>query len=363
MSGLDPATAKLAAELQLSDVNEALDGMEGDDSDEHTAFKVMQSSFQGLIQVYEGQLFALNILRLEHATRVECERLVREERQARQDHDLARRLDGGDEDQFSLSPQINNASGYGEEVIENDHEKSALYFPDCSVDFEEHMLGSEIDFKLPLEGSSTSTTIKTQNPVSAIAASAKGKQPVYHSPTNEPDNTHSSHGTCSACMERHPRFDLLELTCKREDEEACHAYCRECLIDLFKSSLTDTTLFPPRCCGVRILLFAGAQFFTPELIKEYEEREVELSTPNPIYCSNHFCAKFIKPHLVKADVATCAACNTETCTVCKNPSHNGLCPEDPTVQQLMDVAGEKKWQRCYYCRTMVELVVGCYHMQ
>ena len=84
-------------------------------------------------------------------------------------------------------------------------------------------------------------------PVSAVsfiskAGPSKGKGKA------RPDaiGDRSSHGVCSACMEEHPRFDLLELACKRKDETTSHAYCRTCLNDLFESSLTDTTLFPPR---------------------------------------------------------------------------------------------------------------------
>ncbi len=167
----------------------------------------------------------------------------------------------------------------------------------------------------------------------------------------------------SACMDLCPRFDMLELGCKRQDDINNHAYCRTCLIDLFKASLTDTTLFPPRCCGIRIPLSACVRLCPPKLIEQYKNKQVELAAHNPIYCSNRFCAQFIGPKNAAADVATCPVCKTTTCVVCKNPSHKGLCPEDSTVQLLMDVAGRNNWQRCYKCRTMVELLVGCYHMR
>ncbi|KAF1847649.1 uncharacterized protein K460DRAFT_244791, partial [Cucurbitaria berberidis CBS 394.84] len=168
---------------------------------------------------------------------------------------------------------------------------------------------------------------------------------------------------CSACMEQFARFDVLELGCKRQDDALFHAYCRTCLVDLFQTSLTDTTLFPPRCCGKRIPISACVQLCPPELVRQYKEKQIELASPNPVYCSNRYCAEFIKPESVTADVAVCTSCRAETCTVCKNPRHKGLCPEDPTVQMLMDVAGKQRWQRCPKCRTMVELLVGCYHMR
>jgi hypothetical protein len=44
--------------------------------------------------------------------------------------------------------------------------------------------------------------------------------------------------------------------------------------------------------------------FSPELTEQYEEKEAELATPNPLYCSNHFCSQFVKPYNMTADVAT-----------------------------------------------------------
>ncbi|KAH8696929.1 hypothetical protein GQ44DRAFT_665987 [Phaeosphaeriaceae sp. PMI808] len=164
-------------------------------------------------------------------------------------------------------------------------------------------------------------------------------------------------------MEQRPRFNVLELNCKRQDDVTHHAYCRSCLADLFRSSLMDTTLFPPRCCGIRIRSSSCVDLLPPELMKQCEEKEMEFTTPNPVYCSNRFCAQFIRPENVIAEIATCPTCDAKTCTVCKNPNHKGLCPQDPAVQVLMDIAGKKKWQRCYKCRTMVELHVGCYHMR
>ncbi|KAF2028694.1 hypothetical protein EK21DRAFT_28255, partial [Setomelanomma holmii] len=172
-----------------------------------------------------------------------------------------------------------------------------------------------------------------------------------------------THALCSACMEHCARFDVLELKCKRQEDATYHAYCRTCLVDFFQTSLTDTTLFPPRCCGKRIPISTCLELCPPALVRRYNEKQIELASPNPIYCSNRYCGRFIRAENVTADIAKCPSCEEETCTVCTNPRHQGLCPEDPTVQMLMDVAGEKSWQRCPKCRTMVELLIGCYHMR
>ncbi|EMD60119.1 hypothetical protein COCSADRAFT_99875 [Bipolaris sorokiniana ND90Pr] len=85
---------------------------------------------------------------------------------------------------------------------------------------------------------------------------------------------------------------------------------------------------------------------------------MELMTPNLVHCSNRSCAKFIRPCDITADIAVCQACQKETCAICQNPRHNGVCPKDPSIQALIKVATEEEWQWCPNCRTMVELNRG-----
>jgi hypothetical protein len=102
-------------------------------------------------------------------------------------------------------------------------------------------------------------------------------------------------------------------------------------------------------------VYAAAHILNYKLVTKYEAKDEELSTSNPTYYSNRFYAKWIPPLKIKAEVGKCYACSTETCASCKNPNHNGPCPRDEDVQQLMKYAGEQKYQRCLICRTMVEL--------
>lgn len=358
---MDPGTAKLAVELQLADASEILLELNAKE-DAYAAFEAMKSAFQEILQILEGQVLAMNILEDDRASQVLFERLIREERQAIQDHNLARELAG-------LGPERPHFPGRGKS------QHPALSLLDSQNSFPSYTDADSNDF-IP-------TTLDDTQPSVFLEQSYGGTFKVVDEPKSNASgpsvqvpfkgkgkakdmgaaHEHTTHIICAACMDRHARFDALELGCKREGDVTCHAYCRTCLIDLFKASLSDTTLFPPRCCGVRILLSTCVHLFPLDLINQYKDKEVELATPNPIYCSNRYCAQFIRPKDIMADVATCSSCNTGTCTTCKNPRHKGLCPEDPTVQMLMDVAREKKWQRCYKCRTMVELLVGCYHMQ
>ncbi|OCK98523.1 uncharacterized protein K441DRAFT_452279, partial [Cenococcum geophilum 1.58] len=91
--GMDPATAKLAVELQLEDIDEIIYGLNERD-DLHEAFVLTRANYQDILKVLEGQVLALGILRADHANRVQFVNLVEEERQAAQDHELACQLAG-----------------------------------------------------------------------------------------------------------------------------------------------------------------------------------------------------------------------------------------------------------------------------
>lgn len=356
-TGLSPATARLAVELQLADVKEVMEGPVSED--EYASFEAMQMKLQELLLLLQDQFYALEVLRADYGDRTVFETLAREERQAEQDHHIAFELSGDapvrrerpaptyhpdeqhawldDDYQGAYAPPTNALTG--DDSIVTQHKPSAWG-------------------KAPIQEAASATTTGDAGPSCMHRSKGKGKA-IDLSVGDE----HVTHALCSACMEPHPRFDIPQLDCKRPEDATNHAYCRLCLIDLFQASLTDTTLFPPRCCGKGIPIASCLELCPPAVEARYREKELELATPNPVFCSNRYCAKFIQPDEVTADVAVCPSCLEETCTVCHNPRHRGLCPEDPSVKMLMDVAGVQRWQRCPRCRTMVELLMGCYHMR
>ncbi|KAF2477171.1 uncharacterized protein BDR25DRAFT_158520, partial [Lindgomyces ingoldianus] len=164
---------------------------------------------------------------------------------------------------------------------------------------------------------------------------------------------------CSACLEHVPNKLTIKLECKPE----AHVYCHECLLNLFKSALKDNDLFPPRCCRVPIPLDTCRAILPKAMIKDFDLKVEEMATPNPTYCHNPDCAKFLLSRDIRAKVGTCPFCKSKTCVECKAKDHDrGLCEEDPHVQLLMDAAKRSKWQQCLRCNNMVELAVGCFHM-
>ncbi|KAG5665504.1 hypothetical protein KAF25_009629 [Fusarium avenaceum] len=159
---------------------------------------------------------------------------------------------------------------------------------------------------------------------------------------------------CIACNDHFPPLALSRSSCS-------HEYCRECLVGLVSSSLQDESLFPPRCCGQNITVSEG-RWFTPQLVGQFRAKKLEFDTPNRTYCSEPSCSTFIPPAFIKVEAATCPRCDRRTCIHCKGAYHTGVCPSDTASQQVLQLAADSGWQKCYSCSRIVELDTGCYHM-
>ncbi|SMR43736.1 unnamed protein product [Zymoseptoria tritici ST99CH_3D1] len=141
-----------------------------------------------------------------------------------------------------------------------------------------------------------------------------------------------------------------------------HPYCADCLTGVLRNSMTDGTAFPPRCCRQDIEIEEVRRHLEPAFAVEFDAKAIELSTVNPVYCSNAACSVFIPPAVVRGgDVALCPSCFTRTCTHCKAGSHPGDCQEDQGLQQLLQMAEGEGWRRCE-CGRVIELNFGCNHM-
>ncbi len=161
--------------------------------------------------------------------------------------------------------------------------------------------------------------------------------------------------SCVGCGDEHHFFDVARWPCS-------HEYCRACLAELFKTSLTDESLFPPRCCSQAIPVESNRAFLPPKLVGEFLAKKAETETPDKTYCHQPTCSTFIPKQSIQGDVGTCVRCQVTTCVTCKSSSHEAECPQDDAVQELLRLAAKNGWQRCYSCHRLVELEHGCYHM-
>lgn len=160
---------------------------------------------------------------------------------------------------------------------------------------------------------------------------------------------------CEACGDRKHFAELAQAPCR-------HEYCERCLTLLFENSMVDESLFPPRCCRQAIPLDKNRLFLNTALVKRFREKALEFSTPNRTYCHNRDCGIFIPPDKYTQTTASCDRCRSQTCTTCKRASHDGDCPYDEELQQVIQLARDQGWQRCQNCWGLVELNTGCNHM-
>lgn len=162
--------------------------------------------------------------------------------------------------------------------------------------------------------------------------------------------------SCTACCAGDvPFFDVARCPCS-------HEYCRVCIASLFRASISDESLFPPRCCGQPIPLDSVKTFLPTRFVGEFRAKELEYGTPNRTYCHRSTCSTFVPPQFICGDTATCPRCRSETCVMCKGASHDDDCPEDVATQDILRIGAENGWQRCHACRRMVELNTGCNHI-
>lgn len=162
---------------------------------------------------------------------------------------------------------------------------------------------------------------------------------------------------CDVCREIRAVTDSIHLACT-------HTYCGDCLRQFFQNAIADEALFPPRCCQQHIDLEAAQQLLTTKIVTAFNRRQEEINTPDRTYCSSPTCSIFISSVNITDDRALCPQCETITCSICKRAAHEGEdCPEDPALQQLLQIAGERGWQRCLQCKRVVELVLGCNHIK
>ena len=158
---------------------------------------------------------------------------------------------------------------------------------------------------------------------------------------------------CTACQEELVSFDLVAAPC-------AHEYCKDCVQHLFSAAVNDESLFPPKCCGQPITIASVGDFLTRDIRRSFEEKETEYATANRTYCHRSTCSKFIRSQHIANDVAVCPGCRAQTCTMCKAAVHRGRdCPKDEELQQVLKLAEQKSWQRCYRCRRVTEKSEGC----
>jgi hypothetical protein len=319
---IDQPTLDLIVQLQLQDADlyfESSKGKSREPTDEDLAFHLQNEEWESISQFLEDRRMAMSFAAAVQADgQVLAESQVEEEN-ASKDRDFARRWTD-----------------------------DRCIVPPSDVELDSATLDDETLAKLQILYVSNSRDMDADQTDGELAESSA--QATRRNGRSRPQTRR-----CVACREQVDFVNVVRAPCQ-------HEYCRACLANLFELSMTDESLFPPRCCRQPINLTIARIFLKSDLMEQYEKKKVEFETPNRTYCYSPDCGAFINTSHINGDVATCPNCRHTTCTNCKRRAHTGDCPDDTALQQLLATAQDNGWQRCFSCWRMVELDHGCNHM-
>ena len=127
---------------------------------------------------------------------------------------------------------------------------------------------------------------------------------------------------------------------------------------------------PPRCCIQPIPGSIVKAILTKEEQQEFLKAVTQFSTPweSRIFCPNRACGEFIPPRKNPDPKhpfeVMCRQCRRQVCIMCKRSAHTlgQDCPDDWELDTVLKIGEKSGWRRCYKCRNLVELSVGCSHI-
>ena len=326
---IDQSTADLIVRLQLEDAGfyfESSKGKSREPTDEELAFQLQNEELKGVSQFLLDRRMAMSFAAAVQADGDLLDDSALQEENAAKDRDLARRWT---DDGCALAPVDHQANVESTDLDDETLDKLQILYMSGLEGYKDPR-----DVRIARE--------ETEQAESSTWAAQCGRQSI---PLHR----------CVACRDEVEFVNIARVPCR-------HEYCRSCLEDLFNSSMTDESLFPPRCCRQPINVGIARIFLKYDLIQRYEKKKIEFETPNRTYCYTPECSTFINTSHIEDEVATCPNCSRTTCTSCKGRAHLGDCPSDSATQDLLALAQESGWQRCYSCWRLVELVHGCNHM-
>ncbi|XMA13408.1 hypothetical protein WAI453_006199 [Rhynchosporium graminicola] len=340
-SSMDSETVLLILQLQIEDSNELFSscegkgkGIEGVLSDTQVAVRLYHEELQRSATIIKDRNMTRSLAR---ACLTDGNMLVfsySQEQQESRDRRVALRLGGVPAPRVITDGPARDEDELDDDVLER---LNALYICAAGNDLDSDSHSEDNAMALVPYHSTSSSNAET----STWAASRKSRAPKHH---------------CTACRDTFSFCELSRAPCT-------HEYCRSCLQDLFITSMTDDTLFPPRCCRQPITPSMSIRIYlTTKIVDDYEAKKVEFDTPNRTYCSNPLCSSFIRTNCVVEERASCQVCQVVTCTICKGTAHDGDCPEDEALNLVLETARQNEWQRCYNCNRLVELATGCNHI-
>lgn len=326
---IDEASASAIIQLQLEDAElyfASSKGKSREPTSEEQAFRMQDEELKAVSQMLLDRRMAESVAAAVQADGQILANSIAVEETPPNDGNIARRWT---EDEFPAGEMTDQSRLDLSELDYETLEKLQVYVSNLLISI----------------ATSSVETFSEERETGESSAWAAQRAPRQRSPTHR----------CIACREETEFINVVRVPCQ-------HEYCRSCLEELFTASMTDETLFPPRCCGQSIAMNIAQIFLNSDLIQQYEQKKVEFETPNRTYCYNPQCSSFIPMVYIEDEIAPCFECGCTTCTICKARSHTGDCPNDTATQQLLAITQTNGWKRCRSCKRMIELDHGCNHM-
>ena len=326
LNGLDDATATLILQLESRDLDEMCAASKGkgiEPSDAEMAMAAYGDELKATYKVIQDRVMARSVTRAVLADADVVQECMNEENVAADDRNIAFRLGG-----IQVPP-----------VDAVPHQTLPIAVPnDNSLDILEVLYVA--DGMGSGEASASASTSRSVNGYGGVYPTSPAAKRTQE---------------CISCSAEKLVHGLFQSPCG-------HAYCQECIRALFANSITDEALFPPRCCRQPLPLESAKPYLGGAFIREFEKKTLEFESTNRTYCAHPTCSSFICPVNIEEEVAGCPDCGTTTCVLCKSFSHGGDCPNDTATQQVLETARQEGWQRCYSCRRVIELNIGCNHI-
>ncbi|KAJ2901907.1 IBR domain-containing protein [Zalerion maritima] len=149
-----------------------------------------------------------------------------------------------------------------------------------------------------------------------------------------------------------------------------HTYCASCLHIIITQATVDESKMPPRCCTQPLPSSIVKAILTKEEQQAFLKAVMQFNTPweSRIFCTNPTCGEFIPPrkHVDPKHPfeVMCRQCKRRVCVMCKRNAHpiGQDCPDDWELETVLKMGEKSGWRRCYKCRNLVELSIGCTHM-
>jgi IBR domain, a half RING-finger domain/SAM domain (Sterile alpha motif) len=148
---------------------------------------------------------------------------------------------------------------------------------------------------------------------------------------------------------------------------ACdHQSCVDCLRNLFRAVLRDTSLLPIRCCEIPIDTSIASDLLRKEEFETLDRRIMEFEAERKMYCPS--CGTFVNLDGIGNITDLACDCGAALCAVCATQAHpSSTCLENQSRQTgndavVLELAKTEGWKQCPRCASLIELSIGCNHM-